>query len=89
MTIAQLIDIVEPLPDDLKVEWGCVDTSIPKKVYKSQASNVATFKEFLASDDVEPYRELATPYEGKLLIIRQWLVTDDSIIFYMGYADEE
>lgn len=88
MTLSEIQAIVEPLDDALKVQWGCIDHTIPKEVYKCQSSDVGTFKAFLETTEQEPYKELATEYEGKLITIRQWLITENAIIFYMGYDED-
>lgn len=89
MTIAQLNEIVEPLPDDMVVTWGCADTSIPKKVYRCNDSTISTFKEWLSQ--CEPWEQNMTEWNGKKVEVRQWLINqeDNTITFYMGYDDDE
>lgn len=86
MTAGEILAIVEPLPDDWVVHWGCVDSSIPKKVYMCPKQNIGLLKEWLNSE--EPYQTPAQAHEGKPVIVKQWLIGRKAITFYLGFEDE-
>lgn len=89
MTIAEITAIVEPFPDDMKVTWGCIDHTIPKKIYACHKSTIGVLKEFLAECD--PLEKTMTEWKGQQVIVRSWLMSkkENEITFYIGLEDHD